>query len=125
MDFGSGEMRYEKTTLCFSSPMAHEVFTVKLAQYLEVLANHEAVAYLGPLCPSRKYVRPGLYTGIINASYSFTSNAGLVVGMTLVKSAPASMPVLVVEYPVWVVRGSVVGNFGPMDCVSGSHLDPC
>ena len=46
--------------------------------------------------------------------------SGLVVGMTLVKSAPASVPMLVADN--LLTRGGVVADF--TGSISGSRLDP-
>ena len=127
INFGTGEMRFGNATLCLSGPKAPRAFAVELAQDLEVTAQHEAVALVQPLGASKKFVRPRLFTGIISASGSFVSDTGLVVGRTLVKSDPHSMPVLLINpnpYPVRLDRGSFLGNFGPVDCFVGGTDSP-
>ena len=127
LDFGSGEMRFGNTTLCLSGLKPPAAFTVEVAETLVVPARQEVVAIVRPRGRRQaKYIKPGLFTGIISALGSFADDTGLVMGRTLVKSNRKAMPVLMVNpnsYPVRMRRGSVIGSFQPVDCVTGRDLD--
>ena len=104
LDFDSGVMQFINLLCIFSAqrPMRHVLSLwpkIWWSWFSMVHWNHQRFRY-------------------------FASCTRLVVGMTLVKSAPASMPVLLVDsIPCLGRQGNVVGTFSPVSCVTGRYLD--
>ena len=124
-DFGRGQLRIGRSTVCCTRRVPPKGYPVELATDVEVPPQHEAVVHVKAVCTTPAKMRRQEFTGVISALNSFARDTGLVVGRTLVRSGSASMPVLMVnpnDYPVRVGRGSIVGNLSPIDCVLGSGV---
>ena len=72
-----------------------------------------------------KYVSPGLFTGSINATSFLNLHIVRLREGELVRSTPAVVSLCLVDKSQSLLsRQGVVLVVGPVDCASGSHLDP-